>query len=403
MIAMRPVLLFNMGVALQGLGQLDEATGVLEEAKNLAQALDNVHVAAGALGHLAEVQIVRGQLQRAADTCRQGIELVGKLAGQSSPLSGLMHVQLGQLAYERNELETAVRHLLDGIDVAKPWRNREALLPGYEGLIRAYRALGRDQEAMAAEKALEEMLAADPIPADSVAKAAFAWLRTEQGQLEEAWRWLESATFRFDEEPLHEAEAITMVRLLLLRGKLEEANRWLDLFLGSAESGERWGRVIGLLIFRAMTLDAQGEREAAISAISRALAMAESQGYVRSFLDGGQQVAGLLWEAAQRGATPEYVDKLLSSFSTDEKPVVKMGSLADSTDTPLPLLLEPLSEREVEVLQLIADGLSNKEIAARLYLAPGTIKVHAHNIYSKLGVNGRTQAVAKARSLKLLP
>jgi len=162
----------------------------------------------------------------------------------------------------------------------------------------------------------------------------------------------------------------------------------------------------GLLVLQAVILDAQDNRAAALKALSRALEIAQSEGYIRTFVDGGQPVAQLLRETARGSRVAEYANKLLTAFSVGEKeggeeeatPHVAMP-LRDRPPDPL----DPLSDRELEVLQLIAEGLTNKEIAARLHLAPGTVKVHAHNIYSKLGVSGRTQAVAKARTRNILP
>jgi LuxR family maltose regulon positive regulatory protein len=190
-----------------------------------------------------------------------------------------------------------------------------------------------------------------------------------------------------------------------MHGEFGVAGQWLNMLLAGAESGERWGRVIELLILQAIIFNAQDNREAALKTFTRALEIAQGEGYVRTFVDGGQPVAELLGETASGVGVTEYANKVLAAFPDDNKESREKESTAHSAAPPNgrpSSLMEPLSDRELEVLQLIAEGLTNKEIAVRIHISLGTVKVHAHNIYSKLGVNGRTQAVAKARTLNIL-
>jgi LuxR family maltose regulon positive regulatory protein len=173
----------------------------------------------------------------------------------------------------------------------------------------------------------------------------------------------------------------------------------LSKLLDSAESGEQWGRVVDLLLLQALIFENQNNRAGALKSLSRALNMAEVEEYIRTFADGGQPVARLLGEVARIEGATEYLDRVLSAFPAGD---VEGRISTKSAPRRSLTMVDSLSDRELEVLQLIAEGLTNKEIAARLYLSPGTVKVHAHNIYSKLDVSGRTQAVAKARSLNIL-
>jgi len=335
---------------------------------------------------------------------------VAMLAGKISPMSGLLHIRLGQLFYEWNELETAVQHLKEGITVAKPWHNREALLSGYLVLARIYLALGQDQEALQAKDAFDKLLPEVPAATDPVAYANRAWLQAQLGYMGAAGGWVESAGLDLDQEPVRELEAIILIRIRLKQDNVESAGQWLDKLLESAEAGEQWGRVVELLLLQALIFDGQSNRVGALKTLSRALEMAQTEGYVRTFVDAGRPVAGLiaelLREAVPVDGSAEYLDRLLTAFQTGFASRQKANEGAPPTGPThqrKAALVESLSDRELEVLQLIAEGLTNKEIAARLYLSPGTVKVHAHNIYGKLGVSGRTQAVAKARSLDILP
>ncbi|MCJ7700145.1 MAG: LuxR C-terminal-related transcriptional regulator, partial [Anaerolineales bacterium] len=153
-----------------------------------------------------------------------------------------------------------------------------------------------------------------------------------------------------------------------------------------------------VMVLQAVALEAHGEKEQAVQLLGDALALAEPGGFIRIFVDEGPSMARLLYEALSRGIAPDYVRRLLAAFS-DVEPEHTDPSISQ---VPESQLVEPLSEREIEVLQLIAEGLTNQEIATRLYLSLHTVKVHAHNIYAKLGVSNRTQAAAKGKALGIL-
>jgi LuxR family maltose regulon positive regulatory protein len=157
--------------------------------------------------------------------------------------------------------------------------------------------------------------------------------------------------------------------------------------------------MIEILMLQALTFQAGGDTIRAMAALERALALAEPGGFIRIFVDEGLPMAHLLYEALTRAIVPDYVRRLLAIF-----PVVETEQTeASKTQAAQSELVEPLSERELEVLQLIAEGLTNPEIAARLFLSLNTVKAHTRNIYGKLDVHSRTQAVARSQKLGLLP
>ena len=207
---------------------------------------------------------------------------------------------------------------------------------------------------------------------------------------------------------MHEFELLTLARVLIAQGAaqrdedtLHEAMELLEQLRQTAEAGECMGRIIEISMLQALALShipveemARGETNQALTALERALVLAEPEGYVRMFLDEGEPMERLLYEAASRGIAPEYAGRLLAAF-----PDVVSAQLKRSP----PEMVEPLSARELEVLGLIAEGHSNREIAAKLFLSLNTVKVHCSHIYGKLGVKSRTQAVAKAETLGILP
>ena len=192
---------------------------------------------------------------------------------------------------------------------------------------------------------------------------------------------------------------LVLARLLIVQGRLDESARLLQRLQIAAEAGGRYSKVIEIRLLQALTFQAGGETDRALSALEGALSLAEPEGFIRIFVDEGRPMARLLYQALEGGIAPGYVSRLLSAFSSGEPmPVDPTTSLTDRYG-----LVEPLSERELEVLQLIAAGLTNREIAERLYLSPNTVKVHSRNIYGKLDSHNRTQAVARARDLGILP
>ncbi len=224
-----------------------------------------------------------------------------------------------------------------------------------------------------------------------------SWVWMDRGRLDEARKILQENGITTGNDPVFrgEGEYLSLARLLIAEGRPAEAGRLLDRLYTIAEgNGLQVWRIV-FLAMRAVASEAQGMREAALASLEKALSLAEDEGYIRIFVEGGAPMASLIHAAAARGFKPQYTGKLLAAFSTAPLPA---GTRAVQPEE----LVEPLSARELEVLRLIAEGLSNQEIAGRLYLSLRTIKFHTSNIYGKLGVKSRTEAVARARSLGLL-
>jgi LuxR family maltose regulon positive regulatory protein len=173
----------------------------------------------------------------------------------------------------------------------------------------------------------------------------------------------------------------------------------LERLLNAAEEGGRTGSIIEILLLRALAFEAQDDLPAGLDALERALMLAAPEGYLRIFADEGRPAAALLRRALDHGIAPDYVRRILAAIQTNE-PAEAEKMMVQAGDSGM---IEPLSEREIEVLRGIAIGLSNRQIADRLYLSVNTVKVHTRNIYGKLDVHNRTQAVERARALSILP
>jgi LuxR family maltose regulon positive regulatory protein len=217
---------------------------------------------------------------------------------------------------------------------------------------------------------------------------------TEEQATGAAQKWvLEQGLSAGDElSYVREFEYLTLARLLIAQQQVHEAIALIARLLEAADSDGRTGNTIEILTIKALAHEAQGDVPTALDSLKHALTLAEPEGYVRVFVDEGPPMKRLLSEAAHQEIMPDYVGKLLATFDVDA------GEVRSSAQP----LIEPLSDRELEVLRLIADGLSNREIGKRLYLALDTVKGHNRRIYAKLGVQRRTEAVACARELGLL-
>jgi LuxR family maltose regulon positive regulatory protein len=224
--------------------------------------------------------------------------------------------------------------------------------------------------------------------------------------LGEALGWARERGLAVEDELcyLHEFDHITLARVLLagylsdrVDGSISGVMGLLERLLNAAEEGGRKGSVIEILVLQALAYHAQGDLPAALLPLQHALALAEPQGYVRMFLDEGSSMMQLLSEASAREIMPDYTDKLLAAFEAEKR------KSEDKPDLPpAQPLIDPLSLRELEVLQLLAKGLSNREIGERLFLALDTVKGHNRKIFEKLQVQRRTEAVARAHELGLL-
>jgi LuxR family maltose regulon positive regulatory protein len=232
------------------------------------------------------------------------------------------------------------------------------------------------------------------------------WLAEDR--LSEALQWAEDHLHRPTDDTLFtcEAEALMMAHVFLKAGQADRVLPLLAPFATSAETQERTGRLIENLVLQAIAFEAIAEQELALAALERALTLAEPEGYVRAFIDEGQAMRVLIsdfrfWIATQSTHTDlaarllPYTDQLVAAFPQAESASIQ------NPQSKIQNLVEPLSDRELDVLRLLAQGLSNAAIADRLVVSVGTVKSHVHHIYGKLGVQSRTQAILRAKELQL--
>ncbi|UCH63556.1 MAG: tetratricopeptide repeat protein [Fidelibacterota bacterium] len=405
----------TLGLAYLYSGDLKAATENLNEAARICKQVGNLVNAVLALCHLAEVAMLRGQLNKAEALYRQALELAVDDRGRTMPIAGMALIGLGGLLRERNDPEAAISHLEEGIELTQKWSEAGAI-GGYLRLafIKQVRGdtKGADEEIQEAKRIAIQF---DAMEVDDIMVAmAQARLWAWRGDEEAATNWITSrgldeilASERLDIEnegmPSHiirTLELVSLAQVCIALDRSTEALTLLEPLLTKAETAGWSGVIIEILALRALGLQAQGDNTRAGDSLLRALSLAEPEGYIRTFVDQGEPMAALLkkvqkarhWEQAEAELhiSPGYIKKLLLAF--------KVAALPSTSEVPT----EALSDRELEVLKLIETGLSNSDIATILFISLDTVKSHTRNINSKLHVHSRTQAVAKARELGIL-
>jgi LuxR family maltose regulon positive regulatory protein len=391
----------DLGHAYCSLGDLAAASEAFARAAAIGRDADDLRTALFALRYRASLEIARGRLREAEDLLLEGQRLAESRPEGPPAVAGIIHTGMGELLYERGELDEARRLLESGIEHGRKSGEAKILVYGYVNLARVLMARGDAEGARSLIREAGKLMPRWPL---IWAWQARFWLT--QGDVGSAAHWAREyeKTDDYLSYPRH-FERITMARVLLGEGRTDEALDALDRLLADARSEGREGHEIELLALRALALDSQGDTQEALRHLERALAFAEPEGFVRLFVDEGAPMAALLaglirepQDGGSRASAPDgYAGRLLERFAR-EAPTSGNGSARRS---PAPGL-EPLSEREVEVLELVAAGRSNAEIAQELYLSVGTVKAHVHHIFGKLLVRSRSQAVARARELRLL-
>jgi LuxR family maltose regulon positive regulatory protein len=399
-------------------GDLVAARGYFEQAVQIGQRVGNLMNVVLALCHLAEISAIEGRITEARATYEKALALAVNGDRRRLPIAGIPLIGLGRILLLRNQLDEAARHLLDGIELIFKWGEAGAL-GGYIGLAYLKHVQGDVAGARSAIEQAEQLAArfdAMRIDDDYVA-ANKASLSVLQGDLDAAARLIEgqglengfcsSGDSKDGVATVLLARAyacIAFAHLRIAQGRPGEALAILRPLCREMEDAG-WGTfALRILVLEALAFQAQGDVPRALGALERAFAIAEPERCVHFFLCGGQPMAQLLYQAAAQGIAPEFAGQILAAFQSPGLELMPEEESGSKLETLKPgALIEPLSKRELEVLALIAEGLTNREIAQKLHLALSTIKVHTYNTYGKLDVHSRIQAVARARLLGLLP
>ena len=386
-----------------GTGKLVEAQRAFFEAMKISKAAGNIyyHIFAGSC--LGSIMFRRGMLKEAKDLSRQLLDLAIENGIEQTGIAGSLYGSLGNILCEWNDLVEGIRLLNKGIELSEQGCDPVILASCQIGLVRA---LMYRMDLAGALKLIDEItelagnFALPPwIMSPLSAFKVFILLAT--GDLNAAVKWAQESGLRVDDKisNLYQLEYLTLAHILIAQNKLDDADRLLIRLMESARAGDHVYMMIEMRLCRLTIFTLKADTAAALAELKLALALAEPGKCIMIFVSKGPHVAQLLEEilavkkrdhdAAKEGFSFAYAQKIASAFKAAAPP--KMDDLMD-----------PISDRELEVLRLIAAGLSNKEIADKLFISLNTVKTHTKNINSKLDVNSRIRAVARAKELGLL-
>jgi len=370
-----------MGLVYWQRGLFRETEPLLKEAIETGRQAGNYVVAASSLCLLAYMDIAGGKLHRAAGQIKQAIELAGP-----STVATPSHLSLSSLFYEWNDLESALYHVQQAIELAQILGGQGLLARLYCLLARI--SLARDDDA-GATKALEKACLIAHNISDPGTRAEHATFHIElalrRQDLVTASEW--GSQLAEDAGTLPYYCRDTLPRLLIAQGKKSEAMEKLQALYEETMQGGAQSSIIRILMYQTLVA---GTQESALKFLANTMAMVEPEGYIRIFVDEGKLLAPLLRKAVAQGIMPGYAGKLLNIIESEKQRMAVSGEKSNPS---------PISERELEVLKLVADGLTNQQIADKLIISLSTAKSHVYHIFDKLNAKGRLQAVTRAREL----
>ena len=389
-----------LGLALWTTGKLEAAFEALSAGLSGFESAGKVMAALSGVFGLADIRVAQGRLAEAKRVYERALVLATK---DSQPVrgTGLLYLGLSELYFEQGELETANHYL----SLSETQRKHEIhKVFAYRWCLLMAKRNEYQHDFQTAATFLDEAAAHQqelhvPVMHSVAAIQARLWIKA--GALDKArdWRNAQGISAQDDVCYVKEFDHLTLVRLLIAEQQFEPANALLTRLLVAAKTEKRLRSVIEILVLQALILDAQHNDNAALTLFKQALTLAEPEGFVQLITAEGKGIQQLLVATETQGVLPEYVAKLraFNALSPSAHP-----DASNTSAQMLDALIDPLTERELEVLQLIAQGFSNHAIAKKLFRALSTIKGHNRVIFAKLQVQNRTEAVARARELGLL-
>ncbi|MCP4212874.1 MAG: tetratricopeptide repeat protein [Halieaceae bacterium] len=403
-----------LAVVLRAQGDLIAADQAFSEAVVISKMSGHIPLAVDVLWEQSVQQFIMGQLHAAFDTCQEVLQLASEYVergGRRLPPTGYTHIGISTVLYEWNDLDAALTHAEEAVRLCKRWGMADAIVRSHLQLAMILQANGDANGALSslqkARQAAETMLS--PMYQNAVSTVN-AQLHLIQGNVLAVSRWADEQGLSADDEfGFQQIAAYTVfARLLIAQGErqntasLHKALKVLDRLQELSAPAGTVGNLIGILVLKAIALHAQGKEAAAVKTLGDALFHAEPEGYIRTFIDEGAPMGALLRKVSASGIVPDYAGRLLALMASDtalgpEAPALSQKPSVEEDGA----LVEPLTEREMEVLRFLTTSLSTTEIAGELVVAPSTVRSHIKSIYGKLGVHRRMEAVMRAEELGL--
>jgi LuxR family maltose regulon positive regulatory protein len=392
-----------LGLSLRRGGEYEVSGKAFDEAVTLSQAAGDTHLLVDALWERSLLEFAQGKLNKVMETCqtaRRFAEDYKNRSGRRLPIMGYMYERMGAVLLEWNNLEAAEHHAREGVALCQKWGSADALVNSSFCLARVYLAKGALDEALNVMKGISHLVSGLGTWHSLTAQAIEAQIRFLQGDVTAVARWVKAAGLSPGDEVNLDYISLytTLTRHLITENQPHEALNLLSRLLSIAETSGGIGIVVRVLALQATALQIAGELVAAQAALERALSLAKPEGYVRTFVSEGIPIYELLKQIAAQGTNRAYASKLLAAFPAEVKQQTPVTAVPTTTSP----LIDPLSQRELDVLRLLNTHLSGTEIAGELFIAPSTVRSHIKNIYGKLNVHSRTEAVVRAEELNLL-
>jgi LuxR family maltose regulon positive regulatory protein len=386
-------------------GKISKGEQAIQEGLAACKPYPYSYIMIGLLCMQSRIPYLRGQLDQSAAILQKALELCDERNASGFPplpLTGFVHIYLSSILYQWNQLDKAREEIDRGLEMLESWGDTDAIIVGLITAAKIYSSLENNEDALHTLKKARKF--SKDIPFWQGRIVAFEnVLHAKKQDMARVIPWLSKHESLFEKEFGLENEFIyrCMVKILLYQERFEDADLFLTKMLPLVEASELTDQQIRVLVLKAAALSGLRKPQAALDTLRTALDRAKTGGYIRVFIQESHLLVPLLYQAMHQGIHPAYCQRLLDEAGkwqgTDFHSTKVPGTTAEEN------LVETLSEREIEVLGYIAQGLTNQEIAQELILSLYTVKSHARNIYSKLEVKNRTEAVAKARLFGLLP
>ena len=403
--------LFDILQSLSFVGTTRDALEHLRSTYHRARVSGNSIIAVTALSYIGDIYKYQGKLQEAWKTYQEALSLSEMGNDDFLSVGSMAFLGLGEIAYKKNQLAEAEEFLKKGMNITSNWE-----VSHFFGLsttlARVQIAKGEIREAIESMQQAEDMaIQFDMTEVDDfVVACRITQLKLLMGNLDEVMEWekhIDTSSVNLSQQvdsfsiifaPMHDQYALTHAWFLIYQGDYDQAIEILEQLFEHAQENNTDDLTIQYAVLLAVTYEKKNDRSLALRYLRTALNAAQPEGYIRVFLEQGNDILNLLYEAARQDIQAEFTGTLLSLFPQMEVKKESNAFIIHEGD-----VIEPLSDREVEILDMIAQGLSNQQIAYRLHLSLSTVKVHSYNIYRKLNVHSRVQAVTRAKALKILP
>ena len=393
----------GFGYGWAGAGDLVKAHQAFSEARKISKEAGNLYYNVFAGSCLGAVMLMQGQLKEAKALSQKVLILAIENGIEQTGIVGSLYGNVGMILCEWNELDEGIRSIKKGVELSEIGRDPVIQASCQVSLLKAYLYRTDFSSAFKLMEQINECAGNFMLPpwiTNTIsALNVYTWLAT--GNLNAAVQWVKERKLSVDNEieNLRELEYLALAHILIVQKQLDDADRLLQRLIGNAKAGDRVYLIIEMQLWRVLIYKTKGDTAAALGELKKALSLAEPGGLLMIFISKGKPVAELLEEIidvkkrdhddTKAGFSLAYAKKILSVFKAGT-PIKVEG------------LMDPMSDRELEVLHLIVAGLSNREIAEKLFISLNTVKTHTKNISSKLNVNSRTKAVVRAKELGLL-